>query len=117
DLTTLNQPSLQKGRCVERCVFTRTFRNTLTFRQAWTAKVEGLSGSVSPSLFTVNPGESKTVTITINSFSVPQTGAFHFGEVVLKPQSIGNPNQPVLRLPVAIAVPPPVIALLPETVS
>ncbi len=117
DPSALNQPSLQKGRCIERCVFTRTFRNTLSFRQAWTAKVEGLSGSVSPSLFTVNPGESRTVTITINSFSVPQTGAFSFGSVVLQPQSIGNPNQPVLRLPVAVAVPPPAIALLPETVS
>lgn len=117
DLTALNQPSLQKGRCVDRCVFKRTFRNTLSFRQAWTVKVEGLSGSASPSLFTVNPGESKTVTITINSFSVPQTGAFSFGSVVLQPQSIGNPNQPVLRLPVAVAVPPPAIAMLPETVS
>lgn len=116
DPAALNQPSLQKGRCVERCVFTRTFRNTLSFRQAWTARVEGLTGTVSPALFFVNPGESRTVTIVINSASVPQTGAFSFGSVVLQP-NIGNPNQPVLRLPVAVAVPPPAIALVPETVS
>jgi hypothetical protein len=37
--------------------------------------------------------------------------------MVLQPQALGNPNQPVLRLPVAVAVPPPTLALLPESVS
>ncbi|GAB1595522.1 S8 family serine peptidase [Lysobacter claricitrinus] len=116
DPMTLNQPSLINGSCFERCVFTRTFRNTLTFRQAWSVKVDGLSATVSPALFTVNPGESKAVTFTINAYQLPANSQFNFGTVVLTPQSVGNPNQPVLRMPVAIAV-KPAIASAPMTVS
>ncbi|WP_133498412.1 S8 family serine peptidase [Cognatilysobacter terrigena] len=112
----LNQPSLINGSCFERCVFTRTFRNTLSFRQAWSVKVEGLSATVSPALFTVNPGESKAVTFTINSYQLPANSQFNFGTVVLTPQSAGNPNQPVLRMPVAIAV-KPAIASAPASVN
>lgn len=117
DLTALNLPSMANGVCVDRCVFKRTFRNTLSFRQAWSVKVNGLSGSASPSLFTLNPGESKTVTITINAYSLVQDGAWNFGTVVLQPQSVGNPNQPWLRLPVGVAVPPAVMVATPDPVN
>lgn len=114
---TLNQPNMINGSCFERCSFTRTFRNTLSFRQAWVAKVEGLSVTISPALFTVNPGESKSVTFTVNSYAIPANGVFNFGTAVLTAQSAGNPNQPVLRLPIAVAVKPPVATLAPSTVN
>lgn len=107
----LNQPNLIKAACFERCVFTRTFRNTLTHRQAWAVKAEGLSMTVSPALFTVNPGATVKVTFTVNALSLPANGAFNFGSVVLQPQSAGNPNQPVLRMPVAISVRPAAIGV------
>jgi len=117
DPMRLNQPSLINGACFERCVFTRTFRNTLSFRQSWAVKVEGLSATVSPALFTVNPGESKAVTFTINAYSLPANSQFNFGTVVLTAQSAGNPNQPVLRMPVAVAVRPAAATITPSTVN
>ncbi len=117
DPAALNLPSMARGKCIDQCVFTRTFRNTLAFRQSWSASVQGLAGSVSPAQFTLRPGERRTVTITINSSALPQDGSWHFGTMVLQPQALGNPNQPVLRLPVAVAVPPPTLALMPESLS
>ncbi|RDZ27980.1 S8 family serine peptidase [Lysobacter silvisoli] len=117
DAANLNQPSLAKARCVERCVFTRTFRNTLSVRQGWTVKLNGLSGTISPALFTLNPGESKAVKITVNSYQLPADGSWNFGTLVLTPTSIGTLDQPTLRLPVAVSVPPPVIALNPAQIA
>lgn len=117
DPTSLNQPSLINSECFERCVFKRTFRNTLTHRQAWAVKMQGLSATVSPALFTVNPGESKTVTITVNAYQLPANGAFNFGTLVLTAQSAGNPNQPVLRLPVTVAVQPAAIEVAPNAIN
>ena len=108
---------MARGKCVDQCVFTRTFRNTLPFRQSWSASVQGLAGTVSPAQFVMWPGERRTVTITINSSALPQDGSWQFGTMVLQPQALSNPNQPVLRLPVAVAVPPPTLVLMPESVS
>lgn len=111
NVSSLNLPSLANARCVETCTFTRTFRNTLSFRQAWVVKLQGLKGTVSPALFTINPGESKVVKVTIYSSSLPNDGRWNFGGLALLPQSTGNPNQPTLNLPIGVAVPPPVISV------
>ncbi len=117
DVTALNLPSLGKANCAERCVFTRVFRSTQAVRQAWTVKLQGLAGTVSPALFTLNPGESKAVKITVNSTALPANGAWNFGNVVLTPQAVGTLDQPTLRLPVAVAVPPPNIVLTPQAIN
>lgn len=117
DVANLNQPSLAKARCVERCVFTRTFRNTLAVRQGWTVKLTGLSGTITPALFTLNPGESKAVKVTVNSYQLPADGSWNFGSLTLTPTSIGTLDQPTLRLPVAVSVPPPIIALNPAQIA
>lgn len=117
DPSALNQPSLAKGACVERCEFVRTFRSTLSHRQAWSVKVEGLRAVVSPAVFVLNPGETRTVRFTIFTDNLPADDSWHFGTVVLRPQSLGNPNQPVLRMPVAVSVPSPAIALLPRATA
>lgn len=117
NVSSLNQPSMANGRCAESCTFTRVFRNTLTFRQSWTLKLAGVKGTVSPALFTINPGESKSVKITIYTSTQPNDGSWAFGSLTLQPGSIGNPNQPVLRLPIATAVPPPAISLTSNNLS
>lgn len=112
NVSSLNQPSMANGRCVDSCTFTRTFRNTLSFRQAWVAKLQGgLKGTVSPALFTINPGESKVVKVTIYSSTLPNDGRWNFGALTLLPQSTGNPNQPTLSLPIGVSVPAPVISV------
>lgn len=107
----LNLPNLVNGACVERCVFTRTFRNTLSHRQSWSARVEGLSATVTPALFSLEPGATATVRITVHASTIAANSQFNFGTVLLQPQAAGNPNQPVLRMPVAIAVRPPAVQL------
>lgn len=114
--SALNLPSIGKFNCMGSCTFTRTFRNALSTRQSWTAKVQGLTALVTPSLFTLNPGESKAVKITISSGSLPQTGVFNFGKLVLT-ASGGNLAQPVLRLPIALAVQPPKLGLEPAQLA
>ena len=117
NVSSLNQPSMANGRCAESCTFTRTFRNTLTFRQSWTLKLAGVKGTVSPALFTINPGESKAVKITVYTSTQPNDGSWAFGSLTLQPGSIGNPNQPVLRLPIGVSVPPPVLTLTPKSLD
>ncbi|MFK3650041.1 S8 family serine peptidase [Lysobacter enzymogenes] len=106
DVSALNLASMAKYSCATSCSFTRTFRNVLPTRQTWTGKVQGLSALVSPSLFTLNPGETKTVKITVSTSSLPSTGNFSFGKLVLTPSG-GDTSQPLLRLPIAVAVQPP----------
>lgn len=114
---SLNLASLAHNHCVNSCSFRRTFRNTLSFRQAWTGKLQGVAGTVSPALFVVNPGESKTVTITVSTNGVPADGSWRFGSLSLTANSVGNPNQPVLRLPIAVSVAPPIMSLTPSAVG
>lgn len=114
DPSQLNLASMSNPACYERCTFTRTFRNTLTHRQGWTARLEGVRGFVRPAAFRIEPGQSVSVTFTVMSNGVAPDGRFSFGEAVLQPNSVGNPNQPSLRLPVAIAVQPPKASLPPQ---
>ena len=117
DPAALNLPSMARGKCIDQCVFTRTFRNTLAFSQTWSASVQGLKGTVSPAQFTIKRGERRTVTITIDTSELPPDGAWRFGTLALQPGSSLTKNLPVLRLPVAVAYPPPVLKLSPESVT
>lgn len=112
----LNLPSLAQSMCIEECVFERTFRNTRRNAQAWSASIQGLTGSVrahgqhpARPHFLVRAGESLALEIAIDSRSLPADGAWRFGTLVLTP--IGGFDQPTLRLPIAVAVPPPSLAL------
>lgn len=112
----LNLPSMGKFNCVNSCTFTRTFRNVLNTRQSWIAKVQGLSAVVSPSVFTLNPGESKAVKVSVSGGSLATNGAFSYGRLVLSPSG-GETAQPVLRLPIAVAIRPAKVALEPAQVA
>lgn len=111
DPSRLNQPSLISTSCVSTCTFQRTLRNTLPHAQAWSGRVLGIRGSVSPSSFTLQPGESRTIAVTILTVGLPANDTFNFATLELRPLSTGNPNQPWLRMPVAVAVPSPRINL------
>lgn len=115
DASSLNLPSLGKASCADSCTFTRVFRNVLTTRQSWTVKAQGVTALVSPSLISLNPGETKSVKVTISAGSLPRA-TWNFGKLVITPQG-GNTTQPILRLPIAIRVPPAVIAVNPASVG
>jgi hypothetical protein len=117
DTTTLNLPSMARRSCVGQCQFVRTFRSTLSSSQTWNASLENLSGTVSPNNFTVAPGGTVTLTITIDSTTVTPDGVFNFGALVLQPQGTptGTSVEGALTLPIGITVPPPIIGLNPAS--
>jgi hypothetical protein len=112
----LNLASMVNRRCVDGCTFTRTFRNTKASRQTWTAKLQALAGAVWPSRFTINPGETRELTIRVVTAAQVPDSSWAFGSLRLLPDNAGV-TQPNLALPIAVAVPPPVITLSPATVS
>ncbi len=116
DPASLNLASMTNAGCFERCSFTRTFRNTLSHRQGWSVRLEGVRGAVRPAAFRIEPGESVSVTFTVLTNHLAADGRYNFGEARLVPNGVGNPNQPELRMPVAVAV-QPAKAVLPAQVE
>jgi subtilisin family serine protease len=112
DPTALNQPNLYNRSCYPTCVFYRTFRNTKATSTSWRVQLEGVSGSVSP-IITVPGNGTLRVKFTIYGYTLPANGTAAFGNVVLTP---ATGTAPVLRLPVGVAVQPPV-ATLPASLS
>lgn len=115
--SALNLASMARRSCVGGCQFVRTFRSTKSSSQAYTALLQGLGGTVTPSTFTVAAGGTVTLTINIDSTAVTPNGAFNFGKLEIVPQNaptLGVIDE-TLRLPIAIAVPPPVIGLNPAS--
>lgn len=112
DPTTLNQPNLYNRSCFPTCVFYRTFRNPNAMSTSWRVQLQGVSGAVSP-IITVPANGTLRVKFTIYGATLPANGSTAFGNVVLTP-AIGT--APVLRLPVGVAVQPPV-ATLPASLS
>ncbi|MFC4819964.1 S8 family serine peptidase [Dokdonella ginsengisoli] len=101
DLSALNEPSLSKAACAGTCTFTRVFRNPTATAQSFTAAVQpsnggALSGTVAPASFSVEPGATQSVTITID-VGTAAANSWSFGEVTLTPES-GD----ALTLPVAV---------------
>lgn len=118
DPKSLNLASYANRSCSPTCSFTRTFRNTQATGRIWNVKVTGLAGTVSsPSIF-IPAGQSRALRFTISTAKIPNNGKWFFGEIELSP-ALGTPvadTSPVLRMPVAVAVAPPVINL-PASVS
>ncbi|GAB2513965.1 hypothetical protein GCM10027188_16030 [Lysobacter humi (ex Lee et al. 2017)] len=117
DPSTLNLASMMSRTCYNTCTFTRTFRSTASQTQTWNASITGFSSAtVSPATFSVAPGQTVTVTVTVkgSASGIAPNGNTSFGELSLVPNS-----GPTLRLPVAIAIQPPSFAAtpVPATVS
>lgn len=113
DPRTLNIASYANRSCAPNCQFTRTFRNTQSADRMWNVKVKGLLGTVSAPTILIPAGQSRSLKFTINTSSIPNNGSWNFGEIELTP-SLTTPvadKSPVLHLPVAVAVQPPVINL------
>lgn len=115
DPAALNQPNMIRRNCSPQCTFVRTFRNTRATAQGYRASVEGLPARVTPANVKVPAGGTVSVRVVVDGRALPADGSWNFGELVLTPVSSAA-TTPVLRLPVAVVVPPPVIQL-PDLVS
>ncbi|MCP2246407.1 S8 family serine peptidase [Lentzea aerocolonigenes] len=94
----LNIPSVNANVMPGRLTTIRTAKNVTGARQRYTAQTTAPAGatiSVQPKTFTLEPGQSAQLAITIESHAAP---AQHFGEVRLVPNRAGLPT---LHLPVA----------------
>ena len=85
DPSSLNLASMGQDACVGTCSWTRTVENVLSTAGSWSASTSadaGMSLSVSPSSFTLNPGETQEIVITADVFGSPE-GEWLFGAVNL----------------------------------
>ncbi|TXH75105.1 MAG: protease domain-containing protein [Lysobacteraceae bacterium] len=115
----LNLASLGNGRCAPVCEFTRVFRNTHPGGSAWRVQFNGgVPGTAIPTVFWVPPGGTKSVKFVIDTSQLPNNSTWSFGQVQMINLLSGNQfDEPsTLRLPIAVAIPPPVISV-PTSVS
>jgi subtilisin family serine protease len=96
-MTALNLPSLRNVNCSPSCTFTRTVTNRLATAGDWQVSYEGLSGdlraSVTPDSFTLAPGESQTLSITL---APPHGVVMHtpgFGRLLFTESQQRSPQQ------------------------
>ncbi len=100
--SALNMPSMGQDQCVGSCSWTRTLENVLSTPGTWSASATaeaGMSISVSPSSFTLNPGETQEIVVTADVTGAPE-GEWLFGTVYL---SKAGGLAPDTHMPVAAA--------------
>jgi hypothetical protein len=110
DPSTLNQPNLVNRSCFPTCVFNRNFRNTRATTETWRVQVEGMRGAF-PSVITLAPGATVAARFSIYGSLLANNGNFNFGNVVLTSIPTDGSQPQVLRMPIAVAVQPPVVSL------
>lgn len=100
DPTSLNLPTLMQSDCQQSCTWSRTFRSTLNEAATWTGTAEtpdGVQVSLTPSQFSLQPGQQQTVQITADLSGYPASSGWAFATLVLS-----SPGQESLRLPIAV---------------
>ena len=98
DARTLNIPSITDNQCINTCTWTRTLTATKT--GTWSVSTQNISSDIlitsNPTSFTLNEGESQTLTTTIDITAA--TGSdWLFGTLLLTAN-----DQPDLHIPVSV---------------
>jgi subtilisin family serine protease/subtilisin-like proprotein convertase family protein len=87
DPRLLNQASLGDANCNDVCSWTRRLRSVLPVSQTYNATLitpPGISGSVSPSSFTLATGATQEITVSLDA-SAAALGSWVFARVVIDP--------------------------------
>jgi subtilisin family serine protease len=119
DPRTLNVPGLVDQECLDTCSWTRTFESVAEVEVSYTATAtapDGASVSVDPSSFTIEPGGTQEVTVTLDPGGLP-LGEWVFADVRLETDDSHGPDgEPVadVHLPVAAVPPPPELTVEPD---
>ncbi|HEX6683050.1 MAG TPA: S8 family serine peptidase [Candidatus Limnocylindrales bacterium] len=110
---TLNVPYLVNRQCNQACAWTRTVTSVADTVASYTASVSvpaGMTATVSPSTFTLAPGASQQLTITVN-VTQSSGGAWAFADLRLATSGshaggkpIASVHYPVAVIPVAPAI-------------
>jgi subtilisin family serine protease len=99
DPKTLNLAGLADDYCLLTCSWTRTVQSTLAVPTQWTVSVvmpPGVGATVTPSSFTLNPGASQQLQITVTGNT--SLAGYTYERVVLTP---AGGQAPVAHLPIA----------------
>ena len=102
DPSSLNIASMGQDQCVGTCSWTRTVENVLETAGTWDVSTNadaGMSLSVVPSSFTLNPGETQEIVVTADVNGSPE-GEWLFGSVLVSETGGLSPDT---HLPVAAA--------------
>ncbi len=108
---TLNQPSLQTWDCPGICNFTRRLRSVLSVAQTYqlSVAVSGIQIQVSPTVFTLQPGQVQTIQINADVAGLPLNN-WAGATIEIQPVSqsgvpdgaIGSDEVPEVRMPVVL---------------
>jgi hypothetical protein len=115
DPKTLNIASMADSLCISTCSWSRTVSSALSAPMDWTVSIDapaGITLTVSPENFTLDPGAEQVIQITVDASSeiLPQ-GVWAFAEIALMPD---DPKIAEAHFPVAIQ---PFYSILPELVE
>ncbi|REJ84191.1 MAG: hypothetical protein DWQ36_17365 [Acidobacteria bacterium] len=102
DPRTLNLPSLMHGACAGTCSFERTFTNVDDATETWSIALTGapdLHLRAAPSVLTLAPGGSATVSLTVDVEPAQTLDAWQGADLELTP---GDPTTPTSRLTVLL---------------
>ncbi|HEX3126214.1 MAG TPA: S8 family serine peptidase [Thermoanaerobaculia bacterium] len=97
--SSLNLGSLAADLCTLSCSWTRTVRSTLSTNSTWTVSVSasaGTSFSIFPGSFTLGPGQTQVIQITLNG--PPTTLGWNYGSMTFYESAS---QAPPVRFPVA----------------
>ncbi len=112
DPKSLNLPSMANSQCLLQCSWTRTVRSARDVAESWTAAGSagtGISISIEPAEFTIEPGATQELVITANTAGAP-LNEWLFGQVTLTPSG----ESPTAHFPVAVVS---TTSILPESVE
>jgi uncharacterized membrane protein/subtilisin family serine protease len=119
DPKLLNLASMANPNCVNVCSWTRTVRSVLDVSQEYNAWVDGpagVTGTVSPANFTLAPGGSQEITISVNVTAFAGSG-WTFAAAHIEPTGTGIAPA---RMPVAVVpqvVVQPIIDVNPSSLA
>ncbi len=110
DVRTLNIPSYQNSQCLGTCSFTRKFRSVADVEVTYTASVDastsaGVNVTVEPVIFTIKPGHSRIVTVTVDAREAPFEN-FVFGRVNFSSSASFSSGEPISSVAIPFAVRP-----------
>ncbi len=103
DPKSLNMASMGNNDCLVMCAWIRNVRNVTAQTRTWKATVSGLTGTVTPAIFTLDPGASQNLEIVISGSGLPER-EWAYGSVTLVPEigGIADDTVPSTRLPIAV---------------
>ncbi|GIK57656.1 MAG: S8 family serine peptidase [Chloroflexi bacterium] len=99
DPKLLNLPSLANNNCAGTCTWTRTLRSVLTTDQEYNASVSGptgVTGTVTPSNFTLAAGGTQVITIELDVTGAV-LGSWAFAQVNIEPAPLAAPMVDLLN--------------------